>query len=141
MLLLDLDSGDAGDDIGELVNGHHPVLAEVKGFMKIRTHQPVEAFHTVFDITKGAGLLAVAPDVDGVFPGKLGISDLAAKGGRGFFAPAFPGAFFAKDVMEPDGPRLQPVIITIMVAKDLADELLTAIGVLRLRRIAGRFFL
>jgi hypothetical protein len=56
--------------------------------------------------------------------------DLPAQGCRSFFAAAIPGPQRPEDVVKPAGARFEPVIILVMSAKALGNELLPSIRIL-----------
>ena len=64
MVFLELYARNLGDDIGQLVDSDHPVLAKIERFVVIRMHQAVPALNAIIDIAERAGLLAVAPNLD-----------------------------------------------------------------------------
>ena len=43
MFLFDGDSGNVRDDIGQLIDSYHPVLAQIERFVKIGPHQAVDS--------------------------------------------------------------------------------------------------
>ena len=55
----------AANDIHQLINRDKPVGTEIQGLLVIRFHQPQQAFHTVINVHKRAGLLAITPNLDG----------------------------------------------------------------------------
>ncbi len=70
----------------------------------------VEARKYFVDITEGPRLLAITPNVDLLIAGKLCLGDLPAHSGRGLFAPSFPSAPLAENIVKPHCPRFDPVI-------------------------------
>src|SRR5437667_6074821 len=80
VLLLDLLAGDLRDDVDQLVDRDHAILAEIERLAEVRAHQSVDALHAVVDVAVRARLLAVTPHVDDVLV--LGQGDLAADRGR-----------------------------------------------------------
>ena len=118
--------------LGELVDREHPVLAEIERLAVVGAHQAVDALDAVVDVAERAGLLAVSPDLDLGVAGQLGDGDLAAQGGRGLLAAAVPGAERAEDVVEADGAGVEPVVLAVVLAEALDDELFPAVGVLGL---------
>src|SRR6185503_13792041 len=89
----------------------------------------------VVDVHEAARLLAVAPDVDFVLAGPLGLDDLAADGRRGLLTAARPGAVRPIDVMVTGHARGQPEVLFKVAAHALAEELLPSVAVLGQRRI------
>ena len=65
--------------------------------------------------------------------GQLGDGDLAAHRGRRLLAAAVPGAERAEDVVEAHDARLEAVVLAVVRAEPLGDQLLPAVGVLRRR--------
>ena len=65
------------------------------------------------------------------FPVELGDGNLAAQRRRRLFPSAVPGAERTEDVVKPDNARVEPVILAVMQAEALGDELLPSVGVLR----------
>ena len=106
-------------------------------------HEAVDALDAVIDVHERAGLLAVAPDLDlriaaGVALAaaeELGVGRLPAHRGGGLLAAALPRALLAVDVVEADGARLDPVLLAVVIGELLGDQLLPAVGVLRLRGV------
>ena len=73
------------------------------------SHDLADALDAVVDVHEAAGLLAVAPDLDLVLAGLLGVNHLAADRGRRLFAAAVPGAVRAVDIVEAgDARRTRP---------------------------------
>ena len=89
----------------------------------------LDAAGAVVDVHEAAGLLAVAPDLDLVVAGVLGLDDLAADGGGGLFAAAGPGAEGAVDVVEAGDAALEAVVLFEVAAHALGEELLPAVAV------------
>ena len=139
MLDGDLDPGNLGNHVGQLVDGHHAVRAQVQRGDVIGTHQAVDAFQAIVNVAEGTGLLAIAPHLDLVVAGQLGDGDLAGHGCRSFFAAAIPGALVAEDVVETDDAGLQAVILAVVGAQAFHDQFFPAIGILRHGRIGILF--
>ena len=143
MLVSDLDAGRLGGDVGQLVDGHHSVPAEVERLGVVRVHEAVDALDTVVDVHERAGLLAVAPDLDGRVPARsallaaeeLRVGHLPHHRGGSLLPSTLPRPEFAVDVVEPDGPGLHPVVALVIVAEELGEELLPTVGVLRGGRV------
>ena len=93
-------------------------------------HDRLDALEAVVDVHEAAGLLAVAPDLDLVLAGSLGLDDLAADGGRRLLAAAVPGAVRAVDVVEAGHARLEAEVLAEVAAHALGEELLPAVAVL-----------
>ena len=96
MLPADPDARDVCYDFGKLVYRNHPVLTKIKRLMVSRSHQPADPGNAVVDITEGAGLLAVSPDLDFVISGQLCVCDFAAQCSRCLLPTALPGAVSTK---------------------------------------------
>src|SRR6185503_9183367 len=134
------DAGNLADDVGELVDRDQPIRTEIQRLAVVRCHQPLDALEAVADVAERSRLLAVAPDVDLALAGQLRRRHLAAHRRRRLLASAVPGAERTVDVVEAHDARLDPVVLTVMRAEPLCDQLLPAVGVLRLGRV-GVFFL
>ena len=100
---------------------------------------PVDAQHTILNISVASGLRAVAPDHDLIRPAVLGLDDLAADGSRGLLAPAVPGAVRAVDVMEAGGKSLHASFGPVFLAEHLGKQFLPAVAALGHGGIGIRF--
>ena len=80
-------AGDARDHVDQLIDRHHLVRADIDRPDKIRAHQPQRAFQAFVDVKEGAGLLAVAPDLD--LAAVRRHRDFAADRGRRLLRPPF----------------------------------------------------
>src|ERR1035437_8427644 len=114
MFELDLNTGNIGDDMCELIYRYHAVLTEIQRLGKVRCHQAMNAFGAVVDITEGARLFAIAPYLDLRLAGEFCNRDLAAESSGCFFTAAFPCSLFAKDVVKPHDSRLDAIVLAIM---------------------------
>src|SRR6266536_2179413 len=126
-------AGDAADEVDQLVDRDHAVLAEVDGVMVVGLHQPVDALDAVGHVAVGAGLLPVAPDLDLVVLVRRG--DLAADGGGGLLPAPLPGPERPEDVVEADHPGGEAVVLAVVAAEPLGHQLLPAVAVLGVRRV------
>jgi hypothetical protein len=133
VLDVDLLARDLRNDSHELVDGDHLFAAEIERLVEVATHQANDAFYTVIDVAEGAGLRSVAPHLDG--PARSDFRNLSADRRGRLFAPTLPGSERALDVVKADDPRLYPVVFAVVCAEPLGDQLLPAVGILRLRRI------
>ena len=112
-------------------------VPRLSGSRVIAGHQPQQALHAVVDVHEGAGLLAVAPDFD--LAAVRGQRDLAGDGGRRLFLAAVVGAQRAVDVVEAHDAGLEAVIVAVVTAQFLGEELLPAIAGLGIGRIGVLF--
>src|SRR5439155_18003511 len=111
------------------------ILSDVERIATARRHQPRHAVDAIVDVAERARLLAITPDVDLRCARELRRGDLAADRGRRLFASAAPRAERTEDVVEARNARLDRVVLAVVRAQPLRDQLLPAVGVLRLRRI------
>src|SRR5437763_6043777 len=111
VVALQLDAGDLFDDVDGLVDGDELVGAEVERLVDVALGDLPSAEGAVVDVHEGAGLLAVAPDLDLIGSGVLGLEDLAADGGGGLFAASRPGAKGAVDVVVAGDAALDAVVL------------------------------
>src|ERR1700722_10620189 len=111
---LELDAGDALDDVHQLVDGNEFAAAEVDGFKNVAGQDGLSAFQTIINIHEAAGLVAVSPDFNFVFAGELGRNDFAADGGGGFFASAIVGAEGAVNIVETGDAGDEAVVLAEM---------------------------
>src|SRR5680860_957706 len=129
-------TGNFRDDPRKLIDAHHPVGSQVQRVGVAGLHQAVNALDAVIDIAERTGLLAVTPDLD--LPALFRRSNLAADGGRGLLPSAVVGAVGAVDVVEADRPRHEPVLLSVVLAELLGDQLLPPVCVLRVGGIGVR---
>ena len=99
-----------------------------------------DALHAVVDVHEAAGLLAVAPDLDLVLAGELGLDHLAADRGGSLLAAAVPGAAAAVDVVEARHARIQAEVLAEVPAHALGEQLFPAVAVFGQRGIGVLFF-
>src|SRR5688572_11872539 len=136
----ELDAADVLGDVDELVDRDAFGAAEVDRVVPgLALGDYVDALEAVGDVHERAGLLAVAPDLDLVLAGHLGLDDLAADRGGGLLAAAFPGAERAVDVVEARDARRDLPVLAEVAAHALGEELLPAVAVLRHRRVGVLF--
>src|SRR5215475_9002783 len=140
MFLSDMCARNFSDHFGELIDSNHSILPQIKWMWIFRAHELVNSLYTIIDVTKGASLFAVPPNLNFTVASQLRDSDLPAHGGRRLFPSAIPCSQWSEDVMKPHDPGLDAVILAVMRTQPLGNELLPSIGVLGLRRI-GVFFL
>src|SRR5690606_5240563 len=84
----------------------------------------------VVDVGEAPGLVAVAPDLDGVPTGQLGGGHLAADGRRRLLPPAVVGAVGAVDVVVAGDPGGAREVLGEVPAHPLGEQLLPAVAVL-----------
>src|SRR5215211_2306226 len=141
---VDVPQGDAvlarhlDDDPRELVYRHHLLAAKVERLPVARGHQPVDPLDAVVDIAERPRLLPVAPDLD--LPARLDRGHLPAQCRRHLLAAAVVGPVGAVDVVKADDRRLEPELAAVVQAQALGDELLPAVGVLRVGRVGVSSF-
>src|SRR5688572_29861233 len=109
-------AGDLFDHVDQAVDRHQLVGSEVDGLLDRAVQDAVDAMKAIVDIHEAAGLLAVAPDLNFVIAGELGLDHLAADGGRRLLAATLPRAVRTVDVMETGHPRHQTKILAEMAA-------------------------
>ena len=97
MLLDQAYACDIADDVGELVDRDHTVLAEVQGLGVIGAHEFVEAGDAVVDVAERARLLSVAPDFDRRPPSSFAWAILRHSAA---------GAFSRPPSQVPSGPKM-----------------------------------
>src|SRR5262249_6000947 len=132
---LEPDTGDLLDDVDQPVDAHQLVAADVERLDNVARRQLERARGAVVDVHEGAGLLAVAPDLDLVLARQLGGDHLAADRGRRLLAAAVIGAVRAVDVVVARHPRGHAEVLAEVPRHALAEQLLPAVAVLRHRRI------
>ena len=140
VLLGDLGPGHFCNDVGELIDRHHAILPQVEGRVVPRAHQAEQPFQAIVDVTERAGLLAVPPDLHLSAARELRPRHLAAQRGGYLLATALPGAERPEDVVKANDPGLDVVLLPIVLAQSLADQLFPTVGILGRCRI-GVFFL
>ena len=89
----------------------------------------------VVDVHEAPGLLAVAPDLDGMRAGELGLGHLAADRRRRLLPAAVVRPVRSVDVVVAGDPRRNAEVLTEVPAHPLAEELLPPVAVLGHRRI------
>src|SRR5256885_15098214 len=99
----------------------------------IGLHEAEYALDAVVDVAVGPGLVPVAPHLN--FAAAAGEGDLAGNRGRRLLATAIIRPQRAEDVVEADHPRLEAVLLEIVPALPLREQLLPPVTVLRIRRI------
>ena len=62
MVTLELDSGDALDDIDELIDGDQLVATEIDRLAEITVHNSLSAFEAIVDVHEAPRLIPVAPN-------------------------------------------------------------------------------
>ena len=97
--------------------------------MNLAFHNRQGALGAVIDVHEAAGLMAVAPDFNLVFAGKLRFKHLAANGCGRLFASAGPGSKWSVDVVVPRNSALHPKVFFKVAAHPLAEKLLPSIAV------------
>ena len=78
------------------------------GPVEIRIHQPADSLDAIVDVAEGAGLFAVAPDLDRLLALEFGHRHLARERGGRLLPAAFPFPERAEHVVEADDVRLYP---------------------------------
>ena len=102
----------------------------LSGSVDVAPGEHLGAVDAIVDVLEAAGLVAVAPDFDGVVAGELRFDDLAADGGGGLFAAAVLRAVRAVDVVVAGDAGLDAEVFAEVAAHPLAEELLPAVAVL-----------
>src|SRR5207253_7241912 len=118
-------SGDRHDELGEAVDRHHLLRANIDRPREARAHQARAALQALVDVEERSGLLAVAPDLDLATRGRLG--HFAAERRRRLFLAVVPGPQRAEDVVEAREAHLHPFVALIGQIDPLAEELLPAV--------------
>src|SRR5205085_638224 len=109
--------------------------ADVDRLDDLAPGQALRALEAVGDVHEAAGLVAVAPDLDLVAAGELGLDHLAAHRRRCLLAAALEGAVGAVNVVVAGDARLKPEVLAEVAAHPLAEQLLPAVAVLGHGRI------
>src|SRR5437016_6589707 len=128
----------AGHEVHQLVDRHQPVGTEVERLRVPRSHQANDALYTVFDVTVGACLVAVAPDLDLAAAGYK--RNFATNSRRRFLAPALVRAQRAVDVVEPHDAGVEAMVLGIVPALPFAEQLFPPVSVLRIGRVRVLLF-
>src|SRR5262249_17864254 len=118
-------------DLGELINRHQLICAEVERHPVVGTHDAMDALHAIVDIHERAGLLSISPDL--YLVGISSVRDLAAHRRRRLLAAAIVGAQRAVHIVETYDTRRQTIILRVVLAELLRIELLEAVTFFRLR--------
>jgi hypothetical protein len=139
VVALELDARDLFRDVDELVDGDEFVGAEVEGLVDVALCDHLRSLGAVIDVHEGAGLFAVAPDLDLVGAGVLGLDDFAADGGGSLLAAAGPGAERAVDVVIAGDAGLETIVFFEVAAHALGKEFLPAVAVFRECRVGVLF--
>ena len=126
-------AGHLDDEVCQLVDGHHLVGAEVERLGVVGLHDAVDALDAVVDVAERPRLLPVAPDLDAA--AVLGERHLAAERRRSLLPAAVVRAERPVDVVEPDGAGLHRVLVGVVGAQQLGEQLLPPVGVLGLGRV------
>ena len=107
-------SCDLGDNLHQLVNRDHAVLAQVDRIMKIGLRQPIDALNAVINIAVGPFLETMAPNLDHTTV--LCLHHLATNRRRRFLATPVVGSQRTEYVVEADHTRVHAEIFTIVTA-------------------------
>src|SRR5688572_25094437 len=126
------------DEVGESVDANEAILAEVERLPAVRRHQTHQPFDAVVDVAERPRLLAVAPNFDVGGASEFRGRDFSAQRRRCLLASAVPRAERSEDVVEPHDARVEAVVLAVVDAQALGDQLLPAVCILRLRRIGIR---
>src|SRR5205814_9160253 len=102
---------------------------EVERLVDVTFRDQPGAESAVIDVHEGARLFAVAPDLNLVGARVLGLDDLAADRGGGFFAASGPCAQRAVDVVIAGDAALHAVVLFEVAAHALGEELLPTVAV------------
>src|SRR6266478_2686189 len=103
-------------------------------------HDPINAFGAIVYEHEAAGLMTVAPDVDGEFATINGFNHFPADGSRSFLAASVPGSPRTINVMKPRNGCFQTTLSPVFLAKNFRDELLPAVSALSHGRVSIGFF-
>src|SRR4030095_9092726 len=88
------------------------------------------AFYTIIYVTKGASLFAIPPNLNFRVAGQLSDSDFPAHGGRRLLPATIPGSQWSEDIVKTHYAGFKPVILSIVRAQPLSNQLLPAVGIL-----------
>src|SRR5690606_24789265 len=128
----ELHAGDLLDDVDELVDGDQLAAADVERLVHVAAGEAQGPLDAVVDEHEAARLLAVAPDLDLVGAGQLGLGHPAADGRRVLLAASGPGAVGAVDVVVAGYVGGQAEVLVEVAAHAHAEPLLPAVAVLGL---------
>jgi len=120
-------AGDAGDEIYQLVDLNEVVRPQIQWLETLGAHHPVETFDTVVDVAIGAGLLAVAPDLDRIHG--VGYRHLAANRRGRFLTAAVVSAERTVNIVEPNDSGLQAEVLRVVPAGPFHIQLLPSVPV------------
>src|SRR4030095_10738464 len=127
---LESHAGDLFHDVHQLVNCYKFVASNVERSRYVTADHQARAFDAVVNVDKTARLMAVAPDFNFMFSGKLGRYDLATNGRGRLLPTAIKGTVWTIDIVVASDARVQSEIFPKMPAHPLAKELLPSIPVL-----------
>src|SRR6266576_5830411 len=100
----------------------------------VGSHEALDAFHAVVNKAIGARLKAVAPDLD--LPAILHERDLPTDRRRRLLPATVVCPERTVDIVETDHPRLEPVVLEVVPALTLGEELFPTIPVFGVGRVS-----
>ncbi len=129
--VLDVDrlAGDFGDDLHQFIHRDIFFAANVDRLVAIGLHQAEDSIHEVVHECVGTHRGAVTPDLDGT--PVLDAGNLAAHGGRGFFAAPRPGSARAVAVLKTCNPCDHVAVARVSHGHPLGIEFFPPVLVVR----------
>src|SRR5690348_2181140 len=106
MIFPDFYFGDLGNDIRQLIDGDHTILAEIQWLLEIRLHEPIKPFHAIVYVTERTGLLSIAPNINSARTRQFRDCNLAAQSCRRLLPSAIPRPVRSENIMKSNNSRL-----------------------------------
>src|SRR5206468_9874896 len=116
------------------------VTPNVERSRYVAVNHQARAFNTVANVHKAARLMAVAPDFNFMFSGKLGRYDLATNSRGRLLPTTIKGTVWTIDIVVASDTRVQSEVFREMLAHPLAKQLLPSISIFWSCRIRVFFF-